>query len=102
MFPQPTELLLIGCLIESIWTPRLKSKKLTPKTNSQKKHRKVQVQKESQQNLKADDEFGIEMPCKGFDRTCTESTFELVKCAADRYGETRNACWLIKLLRMEQ
>ena len=21
MFPEPTELLLIGCLIESIWTP---------------------------------------------------------------------------------
>ena len=27
MFPEPTELLLIGCLIESIWTPRSKSKK---------------------------------------------------------------------------
>ena len=26
MFPEPTELLLIGCLIESIWTPRSKSK----------------------------------------------------------------------------
>ena len=25
MFPEPTELLLIGCLIESIWTPRSKS-----------------------------------------------------------------------------
>ena len=35
MFPQPTELLLIGCLIESIWTPRSKSNTLTPKTNSQ-------------------------------------------------------------------
>ena len=32
MFPEPTELLLIGCLIESIWTPRSKSNTLTPKT----------------------------------------------------------------------
>ena len=31
-FPEPTELLLIGCLIESIWTPRSKSSTLTPKT----------------------------------------------------------------------
>ena len=31
MFPEPTELLLIGCLIESIWTPRSKSNTLTPK-----------------------------------------------------------------------
>ena len=30
MFPGPTELLLIGCSIESIWTPRSKSKILTP------------------------------------------------------------------------
>ena len=35
MFPEPTELLLIGCLIESIWTPRSKSNTLTLKTNSQ-------------------------------------------------------------------
>ena len=35
MFPEPTELLLIGCLIESIWTPRSKSNTLTPRTNSQ-------------------------------------------------------------------
>ena len=35
MFPEPTELLLIGYLIESIWTPRSKSNTLTPKTNSQ-------------------------------------------------------------------
>ena len=35
MFPEPTELLLIGCWIEWIWTPRLKSNTLTPKTNSQ-------------------------------------------------------------------
>ena len=31
MFPEPTELLLIGCLIESIWTPRSKSNTSTPK-----------------------------------------------------------------------
>ena len=31
MFPEPTELLLIGCLMESIWTPRSKSNTLTPK-----------------------------------------------------------------------
>ena len=35
MFPRPTELLLIGCLKESIWTPRSKSNTLTPRTNSQ-------------------------------------------------------------------
>ena len=35
MFPEPTELLLIGCLIESIWTPRSKSNTLTPRTNLQ-------------------------------------------------------------------
>ena len=31
---EKTELLLIGCSIESIWTPRSKSNTLTPKTNS--------------------------------------------------------------------
>ena len=35
MFPEPTELFLIGCLIESMWTPQSKSNTLTPKTNSQ-------------------------------------------------------------------
>ena len=35
MFPEPAELLLIGCLIESIWTPRSKSNTLAPRTNSQ-------------------------------------------------------------------
>ena len=35
MFPGLTELLLIGCLIESIWIPRPKSNSLTPRTNSQ-------------------------------------------------------------------
>ena len=35
MFPGPTELLLIGFLIESIWTPRSKSNTSTPRTNSQ-------------------------------------------------------------------
>ena len=35
MFPEPIELLLIGCSIESIWTPKSKSNTLTPKTNSQ-------------------------------------------------------------------
>ena len=34
-FPQPTELFLIGCLIQSNWIPRSKSNKLTPRTNSQ-------------------------------------------------------------------
>ena len=32
MFPGLTELLLIGCLMESIWTPKSKSNTLTPKT----------------------------------------------------------------------
>ena len=31
MFPEPTELLLIGCFIESIWTLKSKSNTLTPK-----------------------------------------------------------------------
>ena len=35
MFPEPTELLLIGYLTESIWTPKSKMNILTPKTNSQ-------------------------------------------------------------------
>ena len=35
MVPEPTELLLIGCSIEPVWTPRSKSNTLTPKTNSQ-------------------------------------------------------------------
>ena len=33
MFPGPTELRLIGCSIESIWTPKSKSSTSTPKTN---------------------------------------------------------------------
>ena len=67
--PENTELLLIGCLIESICTPRSKSNTLTPKTNSLtywprrishvmngiifcvcKERKKMQVKKESQQN----------------------------------------------------
>ena len=32
MFPETTELLLIHCLIESIWTPKYNSNTLTPKT----------------------------------------------------------------------
>ena len=32
MFPEPTELRLMGCSTESIWTPRSKSNMLTPKT----------------------------------------------------------------------
>ena len=35
MFPEPTELLLIGYSIESIWPPKSKSSTLTPKSNSQ-------------------------------------------------------------------
>ena len=35
MFPEPTELLLIGYSIKSIWTPKSKSNTLTPTTNSQ-------------------------------------------------------------------
>ena len=35
MFPRPTDLRSIGCLIELIWTPKSKSKTSTPKTNSQ-------------------------------------------------------------------
>ena len=35
MFPGLTELHLIGCLIELIWTPKSKSNASTPKTNSQ-------------------------------------------------------------------
>ena len=35
MFPEPTELLLIGYSIESFWTQKSKSNTLTPKTNSQ-------------------------------------------------------------------
>ena len=34
-FPEPTHLVLIGYLIESIRTPKSKSNTLTPKTNSQ-------------------------------------------------------------------
>ena len=34
MFPELTELLLIGCLLESIWTPIYKSNTSTPRTNS--------------------------------------------------------------------
>ena len=35
MFPEPTELLLIDCFMEPIWTPRSKSNTLTPQINSQ-------------------------------------------------------------------
>ena len=34
-FQNHTELLLIGCSIELIWTPRSKSNTLTPRTKSQ-------------------------------------------------------------------
>ena len=35
MFPEPTVLLLIGCLIELIWIPKSKSSTSTTKTNWQ-------------------------------------------------------------------
>ena len=35
MYPEPTELLLIGCLTELIWTPKFKSSMSTPNTNLQ-------------------------------------------------------------------
>ena len=35
LFPEPTELLLVGYLIESTWTPKSKSSTSTPKTYSQ-------------------------------------------------------------------
>ena len=93
MFPDPSELRWIGCLTESIWTPKSKSSTLTPKTNWQ--------WRKSHSKLKGDDEFGLEMPCKGSDRACldciwkpgehqiwkSESTSELVKCAVNRYGD---------------
>ena len=75
MFPEPTELLLIGCSIELILTQRSKSNTMTPKTNSQtdewnpffvvclppaisvlqssdveKNAKKIEVKKESQQS----------------------------------------------------
>ena len=31
MFPEPTELLLIGCMIESIWTPKIQIKYIDTK-----------------------------------------------------------------------
>ena len=59
--------------------------------------------RKSHSKIKADDEFGIEMPCKGSDRACldciwkpgehqiwkSERTSEPVRCAANKYGETR-------------
>ena len=35
MYPEPKELLLIGCQTELIWTPRIKSSMSTPNTNMQ-------------------------------------------------------------------
>ena len=75
-----------------------------------KERKKIQVKKESQQNQSRWRIVAIEIPCKGSDRAClycmwkpgehqiwkSESTSELVKCAANTYGETRNAGWLIK------
>ena len=40
MFPEPTELLLIGCFTGSIWIQWFKSNTLTPNTNSQKNWQK--------------------------------------------------------------
>ena len=74
-----TELLLIGCLIESIWTPRSKSNTLTPRTNSQ-----TYWQREIAHVMN-----GIIF------------SSELVRCAANKYGKTRYGRWLIKLLRMK-
>ena len=140
MFPEPTELLLIGCWIDLICTPRSKSNTLTPRTNSQTYWQReishvmngiifcvcstsaISVPltvfkrwRKRHSKIKADDEFGIEMPCKGSERACLDciwkpgenqiwksaSTSELVNCAANRYGEIRYSCLLIKLLRME-
>ena len=54
--------------------------------------------RKSHSKIKAGDEFGIEMPCKGSDRICLDCIWkpgrhqiwksELVKCAANEYGET--------------
>ena len=149
MFPEPTELLLIGCSIESIWTPRSKSNTWTPRTNSQtywqkeishvtsgiifcvcstlaisvlplvlkwcqKEHKKNQVKKESQQN-QSWWWICFTIPREGSERACldcigkpgenqiwkSERTSGLVKCAANKNGETRIGRQLIKLFRME-
>ena len=85
------------------------------KAMSKKNTRRCRCRK-SHSNIKADDEFGITIPREGSERACldcsgkpganqiwkSECTSELVKCAANRYGETRNAGQFIKLLRMEQ
>ena len=149
MFPEPTELLLIGCLVESIWTQEPNhthwhqepTRRHTDKgkfhtwwmesscvlvqrqpfqfhqqrqSDVEKNKRRCRWRK-SHSKIKADDEFGIKMPCKGSDRTCldciwkagehpiwkSESTCQLVKCAANKYGETRIGRQLIRLLRMK-
>ena len=131
MFLEPTELLLIGYSIESIWTPKSKSNTLTPKTQLAdmltkgnitrdewnhllcllnishssstactevmlKRTQKKIWWRKSHRKIKADDEFGIKMPCKGSNRACLDcvwkpgehqiwnsgSTSEFVECAA--------------------
>ena len=71
--------------------------------------------RKSHSKIKTDDEFGIMIQREGSERACPdcigkpgeneiwkpERTSELVKCAADKHGETRIGRQLIKLLRMQ-
>ena len=146
MFPEPTELLLIGCLILSIWT----IKNIDPKNQLADRLTKgnftrdewthllclfnishfssinslVAMLKRTQEDVgeervtaKSKPMMNVVPPQRVRDpnvlaSTASESpwvnqirkserTSEFVKCAANKYGETCDGRWLIKLLRME-
>ena len=121
MFPEPTELLLIGCLIEFNLDPKIQIKYIDTKNkltdiltkgnftrdewnhlfclfnishfssiNSfeamSKRTQEDGGEEKSHSKIKADDEFGIEMPCKGSDRACLDCMWK----PGDTKSESQN------------
>ena len=115
MFPGLTELHLIGCSIELIWTPRSKSNTLTPRTNSQTCWQRENFTRYewtsaisvpltvSRCHVRDPIVFSSTASGKPREKQISkpERTSELVECAANKHGETRIGRQLIKLLRME-
>ena len=100
-FPEHTELLLTGYLIESIWTPKSKSNTLTRKTNSHIYWPRGNFTRDEWNQIEANDEFSLAMQRKGSWRACLycirkpgenriwkSTTSELMEWAASKNRKT--------------
>ena len=105
---QLADILTTGNFTHYEWTHLLclfNSSHFSPINSVKAKSKRTQEdagEEKSHSNIKADDVFGVKMPCKGSDRTCLDCIWkswenqtwksissEFVRCAANKYGETR-------------